>query len=694
MRQNKSGKPGILHGLDSDNIIPTPEIGRIGEDAAEEYSTPTSTNACRHTTRQTIHGRQDALYDVKYHPMDDVVRPVNAAKHRFHAVTRSGDSDDEGDIMSSVEPGSAIANEEERPPKRRRGNGTKRSNRASNGKFVNYNTQHHPQDDLLRLIDRDIVPTRNAARKKKLLLEPVVISEDSSSSSEETIEQPRWKRPASRRFDSDDEIPNSISSQGSESDDPDRLLDEIYAAPEVRSDLPHEDGTGSKVHAQVIIPINSHINDSILFPDRQVIHLQNLPISRGRLGPSQHPKSSLVDYSDSDSSVEQTDVQQDGEEIQEDETDFYPSDADLLGVSKRNASQQKILQAIKKVVPGYLSGTSFSSQVSTGQPGKPFSKARVKRRAAPEPFQILQDPEVKTISLAQRAVTELMARESDPPKENLQEVMVDEAFTPSELDARSETPLPVLTHINVSQDESRTGASNAILLRDNHVRTPPSLPASSLLSDISEAVLDASPIAKSTELSPTNSPTTTRRVSDSSFVSDRERWRLSPSPRPSQFETPKSFILEELTVSPKTSIRRSASLFQEVVRLEPSRSMSIPPSGNVLVDDSGDISTAAIRIAISPLPAIMKMPSAQGKMFSSQVTTVEIRAELHHGSKDDNLSKTNAIPEVGPKIMGGFPGTAALPGSPWKARGPEHSILQYHEDVDSQHFDDAMDNQA
>jgi hypothetical protein len=303
MLREKESKPGILRGLQSDNIICLPEIQNDHEDATEEYSTLRLVNSRRRTTRQDIYGRQDALYDTKYHPMDDVVRPSSARRHRSHRsqlshnVIHDSDSEEE-QSMSHISSGPEKEDDdddgEERSGSKRKRcrEGIRRSKRPITQIPVNYNTQHHPQDDILRTVDSDIIPTRNARRKKKHSTRSIVIHEDS------TREEVGVSRSAIRRPKSNFEMSNSVSSLADIIDDSDRFLDEIYGAPEIGSEHPCGDSTDNSLM----------INASDLQEEVSTVHLppqRELLVSGDKGCRPQLPRSSLVSYPDSDDATDE-----------------------------------------------------------------------------------------------------------------------------------------------------------------------------------------------------------------------------------------------------------------------------------------------------------------------------------------------------------------------------------------------------
>ena len=117
-----------------------------------------STPKRRRTTRDVTQPRIN--YDMKHHPMDDVMRPQAAARRRarFQQPETLGDDDedDEGDEEphSSAAPDfSDLDDIDERAPPaepRSKVRGQRRSSRTKSGQKVNYSFTYHPMDEVLR----------------------------------------------------------------------------------------------------------------------------------------------------------------------------------------------------------------------------------------------------------------------------------------------------------------------------------------------------------------------------------------------------------------------------------------------------------------------------------------------------------------------------------------------------------------
>jgi hypothetical protein len=108
------------------------------------------------TTRQAINGRQNALYDTKYHPLDDFTAPAKAAAHRRRLGLPEPDklpnvSEDQETESEGLSGGSDFS-EKQRPSQRVAAKGTRQSDRVSTrtdkGTLL-YNMSIHPQDAFL-----------------------------------------------------------------------------------------------------------------------------------------------------------------------------------------------------------------------------------------------------------------------------------------------------------------------------------------------------------------------------------------------------------------------------------------------------------------------------------------------------------------------------------------------------------------
>ncbi|KAF2423626.1 hypothetical protein EJ08DRAFT_441237 [Tothia fuscella] len=383
-------KPGILRGLDKESIIST-------EDTCES----------RHTTRQAVHGRPEALYDIKYHPMDDVVRPSNAKRHYGHAITRaeseeedegersqlgsdsdSDDSDDERKVKSNVE------------LKRKRSGGTRHSKRVGTQKVIDYSTQRHPQDEMLKLVDRDIVRVRAPPKKRARRNTPVIVqSSAESEDSEDEIELPRAAAHVPRRFSPSVVVGDSASESDHSLSEPDPLFDEIYPPEEVPK-------ASSDPEKKSIYP-----SGSSLVPYSDSENEEEVP---EQFEDSEQPQDQ-----------EQPDDEQQSENNDQSEDENTPdspqqSQAEASSNAQPEEVNEKVVATkIPRPLPQYSSDVSFSSTFSAGQAGKAFSESRAARRARNQNIEIYQDDEPKHISLASRTVTEMISYDlDDHPKEN------------------------------------------------------------------------------------------------------------------------------------------------------------------------------------------------------------------------------------------------------------------------------------
>jgi len=144
----KSKSPGVMKGLDVGQII------AIEDDDPEDV--PSST-AHGHATRTRLNGRTDnRLYDMKYHPMDDVTHPNHAAK-RGHIAPAAPSNDDDGEDSSDDESigtlkSSSWSEDDMIPTSTERAPhpmASRQSSRPSTAKAVNYDSKVRPQDNIL-----------------------------------------------------------------------------------------------------------------------------------------------------------------------------------------------------------------------------------------------------------------------------------------------------------------------------------------------------------------------------------------------------------------------------------------------------------------------------------------------------------------------------------------------------------------
>ncbi|KAL8844198.1 MAG: hypothetical protein Q9176_001373 [Flavoplaca citrina] len=144
---------------------------------AQVDSIETPSRKRRRTTRCTASGKS-MNYDQKYHPMDDYTRPSAAAARRAvhgllemprpsstssESATLNNDPEDSSDESSEAE---VVEKSIHRPIRIRSGSpSTRRVTRGEvNGeRIVQYNTKHHPMDDIIRPKQARKVLARTAA---------------------------------------------------------------------------------------------------------------------------------------------------------------------------------------------------------------------------------------------------------------------------------------------------------------------------------------------------------------------------------------------------------------------------------------------------------------------------------------------------------------------------------------------------
>ena len=129
----------------------------------------------RRVTRQAIYGRAEALYDAKYHPMDDILRPKSASRHNDRSTkTLSGsqvvvtgaasgqNESGDGDNPLPIELGSRYLRE-----------GSRRSQRLVDLPHPLYNRKKHPQDKFLKNLEggnthtREVIATQRHRRRSR-----------------------------------------------------------------------------------------------------------------------------------------------------------------------------------------------------------------------------------------------------------------------------------------------------------------------------------------------------------------------------------------------------------------------------------------------------------------------------------------------------------------------------------------------
>jgi hypothetical protein len=159
------------------------------EDAQSTAKTPPTSSipASSYSLRNRRAAQGKLVYDVKYHPMDDSVRPVQAAKRRSahgeiqfssddisesFSVQAESDEEEEGDhqeeeqIARPTKKGRKRARQYSRSPEP-----TRRSSRQTATPKISYNMNVHPQDRDLEessASESDIVSTTESIKRKTL----------------------------------------------------------------------------------------------------------------------------------------------------------------------------------------------------------------------------------------------------------------------------------------------------------------------------------------------------------------------------------------------------------------------------------------------------------------------------------------------------------------------------------------------
>ncbi|PVI04654.1 hypothetical protein DM02DRAFT_725608 [Periconia macrospinosa] len=183
----KRKRVGLLAGLNLDNIIAsqsTPNSDEI-EDSIESTaptSAPTSSyNIRARSTPKSI------LYNQKYHPMDDVIRPSHAAHIRAEYECNS---DSEATHHSSGSSSGSDSDANKRPAKKRKKSprrGTRRTSRRIN-RDAFYNMSRHPQDSDLKQLEIESDEDSVASQHAKSDEIPVIEVGDSPESSNYDVE--------------------------------------------------------------------------------------------------------------------------------------------------------------------------------------------------------------------------------------------------------------------------------------------------------------------------------------------------------------------------------------------------------------------------------------------------------------------------------------------------------------------------
>lgn len=157
------------------------------------------------------------VYDVKYHPMDDTIRPSQAAKRRTaHGEVPILDSDDASDAFTLTDTAASIGessdtrseDDEEAPRQSKQtklrplpAEGTRRSTRKVSNQKTSYNMDIHPQDKYL-VISSDDDDKQTPSNKRREITRKRPNADDSSVPDIKMAKKPRVSyQDRSRRTD-------------------------------------------------------------------------------------------------------------------------------------------------------------------------------------------------------------------------------------------------------------------------------------------------------------------------------------------------------------------------------------------------------------------------------------------------------------------------------------------------------------
>jgi hypothetical protein len=160
-QKKKAKRLSLLTSIDPRNIIDITD----NEDAPSTADTPPTSSmpASSYSFRNRRAARGKLIYDVKYHPMDDSIRPSQAAKRRSAHGEEQVSSDDsseasvqgDGSDLDEEKEGKKEEEQKSRPAKKGKKRArspsqspepTRRSSRRTATLRVSYNMSIHPQD--------------------------------------------------------------------------------------------------------------------------------------------------------------------------------------------------------------------------------------------------------------------------------------------------------------------------------------------------------------------------------------------------------------------------------------------------------------------------------------------------------------------------------------------------------------------
>ena len=155
--------------------------------AEPEMTPPTSSATTSSYSLRNRGAKQGKLaYDVKYHPMDDLIRPSQAAKRRSAHGEDPISSENSSEASTIIEPDADETSDEESEPEEQRKpinkgkkrsqaqsrtrtvEGTRRSTRKISDPKTSYNMNIHPQDKFLVISSDDEEMEVSAKKRRKL----------------------------------------------------------------------------------------------------------------------------------------------------------------------------------------------------------------------------------------------------------------------------------------------------------------------------------------------------------------------------------------------------------------------------------------------------------------------------------------------------------------------------------------------
>jgi len=176
-KSKKRKRSRVLGGLDPASVLSINDTERDveSEECLQNPAAKLARVKERRVTRQAIYGRAEALYDAKYHPMDEVMHPKRASRHYNRSIRPSSGSES---IVTNSASGPKESNGEGNllPIKlgsQYLGEGSRRSHRLAGRPHPLYNRKKHPQDEFLKNLEggnvdeREVIATQSHRRRTR-----------------------------------------------------------------------------------------------------------------------------------------------------------------------------------------------------------------------------------------------------------------------------------------------------------------------------------------------------------------------------------------------------------------------------------------------------------------------------------------------------------------------------------------------